>query len=456
MTDSFDFITLILKYVKIASKESVIMYDHIKKSIAAFKKGCMLIVMDDENRENEGDLIFAAEHCTPEKITFLINHTTGIICTPMTSTRAQELGLHLMTVHNTEYHGTKFTVSCDHISTTTGVSAQDRHNTIISLANKSIDTSAFRKPGHVFPLIAHPDGLKKRQGHTEAAVALCTLSGLEHVGVIAELMNKDGTMMRYPQCEIFSKKHNIPIITIKDLIFYMQLEVEHATEKTTHGIRLESSSKLVVHNGKNPMHCECRIYIDARAQEHTVLLYGDWPGHDIVPLRVHSACFTGNTLHSMHCDCQHQYLAALKKIEEIGYGILIYITDHEGRGIGLANKIKAYQLQQQGHDTIEANIKLDLPIDMRDYTVARSIINDLNILGIDLITNNPLKIDFFKDITRNVIQIPSTATSFNGTYLATKKHKMNHNLNITQEEIPQLDSKESRSGQTESKGRKKP
>lgn len=365
------------------------MQDHIKKSIEAFARGDMLIVMDDENRENEGDLIFAAQDSTPEKLTFLINNTTGIICTPMTSARAQELGLHLMTVHNTEYHGTKFTVSCDHISTTTGVSAQDRHNTIHALANPLAAAREFRKPGHIFPLIAHPEGLKKRQGHTEASIALCTLADKESVAVIAELINTDGTMKRYFDCIAFSAQYNIPIITIKDLIAYMALEVEHTSKKTTTSIRLESSSKLIVHNGTNPMPCECRIYIDARAQEHTVLLYGNWQEHDVVPLRVHSACFTGNTLHSMHCDCQQQYLAALKKIEDVGYGILIYITDHEGRGIGLANKIKAYHLQQQGHDTIEANVQLDLPVDMRDYTVARAIIDELDIKKIDLITNDP-------------------------------------------------------------------
>lgn len=406
-------------------------FNTIKQYLDDFARGSMLIVMDDENRENEGDLIFAAEHCTPEKITFLLQHTTGIICTPLTTQRARQLGLHVMTVQNTEYHGTKFTVSCDHLSTTTGVSSLDRHNTIQALADPCAPASAFRKPGHVFPLIAHPGGLQKRQGHTEAAVALCSLTGLEPVGVIAELMNSDGTMMRYPECQVFSKEHAIPIITIKGLMAYMALEAEaEPTQTTSCLVTLASSSKLVVDNGSNPMACECRIYIDAQGHEHPVLLYGDWHKNDIVPLRVHSACFTGNTLHSMHCDCEQQYISALKKIEQVGYGVLIYVSDHEGRGIGLANKIKAYDLIEKGHDTIDANIQLDLPVDMRDYTVTRAIIDELGIVGIDLITNNPEKINYFKDIIRSVIQIPSIATAYNSAYLATKKLKMDHNLAI--------------------------
>ncbi|MGE0009912.1 MAG: 3,4-dihydroxy-2-butanone-4-phosphate synthase [Candidatus Babeliales bacterium] len=409
--------------------------DHIKQYISAFAHGSMLIVMDDENRENEGDLIFAAEHSTPEKITFLLQHTTGIICTPLTSARAQKLGLHLMTIHNTDHHGTKFTVSCDHITTTTGVSALDRHNTIQALADSSVDATSFRKPGHVFPLIAHHGGLQARQGHTEAAVTLCALSGLNTVGVIAELMNPDGTMMRYPQCQIFSQQHNIPIITIKNLLAYMNLDIAKPQNNAPDQyVQLASSAQLTVHNGKQPMQCECRIFVDQFGNEHPVLLYGNWQEHTIVPVRIHSACFTGNTLHSMHCDCEQQYLNALQKIKEIGYGVLIYMSDHEGRGIGLTNKIKAYDLMQQGHDTIEAHVQLNLPIDMRDYTVARAIVDYLALEHIDLITNNPDKIDFFKDKVHSIIQIASSATHFNGAYLATKKLRMNHRLIITPEE----------------------
>ncbi len=258
--------------------------NHIKDCIERFAQGGMLIVMDDEQRENEGDLIFAAQHSTPEKINFLIRHTTGILCTPLTSARALSLGLHAMTPVNTEYHSTKFTVSCDHISTTTGVSALDRHRTISALATLSASGEQFRKPGHIFPLIAHAQGLRGRQGHTEAALTLCELAEVTPVGVIGELMNEDGTMKRYDDCEAFGKQHDIPILTIKDLLIYLDV---HKIDPAQYApaIQEESESMLYINNGKDIMKCQCKIFA-VGTTEHAVLLYGNWQEHEVVTMGV--------------------------------------------------------------------------------------------------------------------------------------------------------------------------
>ncbi len=405
-------------------------FNHIQDCIKLFGQGGMLIVMDNESRENEGDLIFAAEFCTPEKINFLIQHTGGIICAPITRKRALELGLHTMTPRNTDNFGTNFTISCDHVSTSTGVSASDRCSTIQALVDQNTKPHELCKPGHVFPLIAHPKGLQARKGHTESSITLCKLAGVRPVSVISELVNPDGSMMRYDDCVRFSKKHAIPIITIEELDAYLRAHPELDSADVESLVVRASSSILNVHNGKETMQCRCTVFIDLDNVEHVAITYGDIENKECVPVRIHSACFTGNTLYSQHCDCQQQYLLALQKIKEIGYGAIIYIASHEGRGIGLANKIKAYDLMAQGYDTIEANLKLNFPEDMRDYTVANDILHNLGIHTIDLISNNPKKISFFKDLTRNLIHLNPTATEHNVRYLAAKKLKMNHHINF--------------------------
>lgn len=404
-------------------------FHHIQDCITLFSKGGMLIIMDNESRENEGDLIFAAEFCTPQKINFLIQHTGGIICVPITRKRALELGLHTMTARNTDNFGTNFTISCDHISTTTGVSASDRCTTIQALVNPATKSDELSKPGHVFPLIAHPKGLHARKGHTESSIAMCKLAQLQPVSVISELINPDGTMMRRDECERFSKAHQIPIVTIEEIYEYVCAQAEFDTSEEESLVVRSSSSVLNVHNGKEMMQCRCFVFTDIDNVEHVAITYGNI-AQECVPTRIHSACFTGNTLYSQHCDCQQQYLLALQKIKEIGYGAIVYIASHEGRGIGLANKMRAYDLMAQGYDTIEANLRLNFPEDMRDYTVAKDILQNLGIHTIDLISNNPKKISFFKDVTRNLIHLNPIATEYNARYLAAKKLKMNHHIHL--------------------------
>lgn len=419
-----------MKHGLISPGSENLLHTYIQECIDLFAQGGMLIVMDDANRENEGDLIFAAQFSTPEKINFLITHTTGILCAPLTRKRALELGLHTMTPKNTENHGTNFTVSCDHASTSTGVSAQDRCATLRALADPTAQEHVFCKPGHIFPLVAHPKGLRARDGHTEASIALCKLAGVEPIGVIAELVNADGTMKRYDDCVAFGKEYRIPIITIKELAAYLHENPELDMADHESLVIKVSSTILNVHNGRERMSCECTIFLDIDNVEHAVLTYGNLQENEVVPVRVHSACFTGNVLYSQHCDCQQQYLLSLQKIKEIGYGMLIYVASHEGRGIGLGNKIKAYDLMRQGYDTAEANLKLNFPVDARDYTVAKDILDALGVKRIDLITNNPKKIGFMSDITRSIIQISITPTEHSARYLATKKTKMNHRINL--------------------------
>lgn len=406
---------------------------HVKKSIDWFAQGGMLIVMDNEDRENEGDLIFAAEFCTPEKINFLLTHTGGIICAPLTRKKALQLGLHTMSSCNTDNHGTNFTVSCDHVTTTTGMAAHERSTTLRALVNPTSKAEDFGKPGHIFPLIADPNGLHARKGHTEATVTLCKLAGVEQVGVISELVNPDGTMMRYDDCKAFGQKHSIPIITIDALFNYLLEHPELDTYEYQSQVTQVSSSELHVHNGKETMQSTCTIFRDIDNVEHAVLMYGDWQRHEVVPTRVHSACFTGNMLYSQHCDCQQQYLLSLQKIKEIGYGVLIYVANHEGRGIGLGNKIKAYDLMHKGYDTVQANLKLNFPVDMRDYTVAKDILIALGITKIDLITNNPEKMNFLADMIHGIIQIPIEQNKHNEKYLAAKKILMNHHITFVNE-----------------------
>jgi 3,4-dihydroxy 2-butanone 4-phosphate synthase/GTP cyclohydrolase II len=412
---------------------------HIDNIIKHFKNGEFVIVMDDLNRENEGDLIIAAEYITPEKMNFLIKNTTGIICCPMTQERANQLRLHKMTANNTDKHCTNFTVTCDAINNiTTGVSAHDRSYTANLLANYSYDHSAFSKPGHMFPLIAQNGGVLIRKGHTEAAVDLCLLAELTPVGVIGELMNNDGTMSRLNDCQKISKEYDIPIITIEDLITYRK-SIENTSSSTClNKVVLESECNLHIDNYNDVMKCNCNVFWSSIDNlEHTIVLYGDCSSNKSIPVRIHSECFTGNVLHSLHCDCHEQLEKSFEIIKNIGYGIVIYNNGHEGRGIGLSNKIKAYKLQQEkSFNTIDANLHLNLPNDSRNYDTAYEILKFFNIKNIDLITNNPDKINYFKNNLSCDINITSTINisikpnTYNVKYLQTKKNIMNHSINF--------------------------
>jgi len=406
-------------------------------AINKFKKGDFIIVMDDYNRENEGDLILAGEFVTNEKMNFLIRNTTGIICCPITQERANQLKLHPMTTYNTDINSTNFTVSCDaKDNITTGVSSLDRTTTTKALANLSLDYTSFNKPGHMFPLISKEGGVLVRRGHTEATIDLCNFANLTPVGVIGELMNIDGTMSRYDDCKKFSKTHDIPIITIEMLINYKQHLINQ--QIISHNIldipkvHLISKCNLKINNKNDIMECVCQVFWSSIDNlEHIVLLYNLLViTKDSIPVRVHSECFTGNVFHSLHCDCYEQFEKSLEIIKNRGSGVLIYHNGHEGRGIGIANKINAYDIQHRFClNTIEANEYLKLPVDSRNYQSAYEILKYLKISKLDLITNNPTKIKYFKNILNSIISIDIRPNEINKNYLETKRILMNHHIN---------------------------
>jgi len=408
--------------------------NNIYKALDRFKSGNFIIVMDDESRENEGDLIIPAEDITLDNMIFLLKFTSGIICVPMIKKRAIELDLNLMTTNNTDKHKTNFTISCDYkIGTTTGVSANDRYKTCKGLVSSNTLPSNFNKPGHVFPLIAKDGGLFEREGHTEAAIDLCKITGKKLVSVISELKNDNGSMKNYNDCLNFSNTHKIPLITIKDIKSYILNNNIKLPIIEYPKVKLQSECDLTIQiqNDINPTTIKCVIfksYLDY--QEHVVLIVGDI-SEGIIPLRIHSECFTGNVLHSLHCDCDQQLQLALKKIKDLKKGIIIYHQGHEGRGIGLTNKIKAYDLQNKLNlNTIDANLKLGQKIDSRNYDNVREICKYYNINKISLITNNPIKIKQLKDLVEDVISINPTINKYNRFYLKTKKDKLNHAINI--------------------------
>ena len=407
---------------------------NLDKAIENFCTGKFVIIMDDEERENEGDLVIAAEDITPEKVAFLLRYTSGIICVPLLKEKADLLGLFPMVKDNTDSKQTNFTISCDHVNVSTGISAKDRSVTIKNIANLN-NKSEFTKPGHIFPLISHSNGLKSRQGHTEAAIEMCQLTNKSPVAVISELMLDNGEVMRLPDCKKFSRIHNIPIITIKDLLLHqnhISYDFPSSANKTCFNlIKKQAETDLFVNITNIPIKVKCLIY-KSKFRDHlyTVIIYGDIKDKT-VPVRVHSECFTGNILHSLHCDCYQQFKKAFNIIVDKGYGIVIYCGGHEGRGIGLIEKIKAYNLQLTNNlDTIEANIKLNHPIDDRNYDTIIHILSDLNIKNIDLITNNPDKVSFFKEIINNIIDISIKSNKYNKKYLETKCLKMNHSINL--------------------------
>jgi len=394
------------------------MFSRIEDLIKDIKEGKMIILLDDENRENEGDLLIAAEKITPEVVNFMTKHARGLICMPMTEEIAKEKDLEFMTDKNTESKHTNFTVSVDYKhGTTTGISAFDRFKTIEELINKKSQPSDFARPGHMFPLVAREGGVLVRAGHTEAAVDLSRLAGLIPSGVICEIMNDDGTMARYPELVVFAEKHNLKLGTIQDLIEYRR--------KSEKLVECDTVAKLPTAYGE----FEIRYYLSKTdEQEHVALVKGNVNTDEPILVRVHSECLTGDVFGSARCDCGDQLHAAMKMIADEGRGVVIYMRQ-EGRGIGLRAKLKAYHLQDKGFDTVEANEELGYPADLRDYGIGAQILVDLGVKNIRLMTNNPKKIIGLKGYgLSNVERVPIEAIfkPENLKYLKTKRDKMGH------------------------------
>ncbi|AJA46248.1 riboflavin biosynthesis protein RibBA [Clostridium pasteurianum DSM 525 = ATCC 6013] len=395
-------------------------FNTIEEAIEDIKEGKMIVVVDDEDRENEGDLIIASEKVTPEAINFMAKYAGGLICTPIVNERLKELNIGLMVEKNTESHNTAFTVSIDGINTTTGISAYDRAETILQLINPSSKAEDFRRPGHVFPLAAKPNGVLERTGHTEAAVDLAKLAGLYPAGTICEIMNEDGSMARLPQLMEYVKKHNLKIITVADLVEYRKANeilikvVSEANMPTKYG-----DFKIIGYENS------------INGDYHIALVKGDISSDSEAPLvRIHSQCLTGDVFGSSRCDCGDQLHEAMKKIDEAGKGIILYMSQ-EGRGIGLLNKIKAYKLQDNGMDTVEANLALGFPDDLREYWISAQMLKSLGVKKINLMTNNPRKINSMSKYGIEIVNrvpIQSPSNSNNKFYLKTKKEKLGHLL----------------------------
>lgn len=397
------------------------MLNTIESAIDDIREGKMLIVVDDEDRENEGDFIIAARHATPEAINFMSKYGRGLICVALTEDRCDELNLEPMVSSNTSLHETAFTISVDLIGqgTSTGISAQDRAKTIQALINPETKPEELARPGHIFPLRAKKGGVLRRTGHTEATIDLARLAGLEPAGVLVEIMNEDGTMARLPQLEVIAEKFGVKIISIKDLIEY-RLKTDSLIEEI---VRVEMPTayghfKLIAFKEKET------------GQEHLALIKGEWEKDEPVLVRVHSSCFTGDILGSFRCDCGDQLHGAMEMVEKEGKGVVLYMNQ-EGRGIGLFNKLKAYKLQEQGMDTVEANLHLGLPMDARDYGVGAQILRTLNVTKLKLISNNPKKraglLGYGLEIVE-AVPIQIAPNKFNQKYLETKRDKMGHNI----------------------------
>lgn len=396
-------------------------FSPIEEVIADIRAGKLVIVVDDKDRENEGDLICAAEEITPEMVNFMATHGRGLICAPIMPAAAERLGLPLMVRRNTESHGTNFTVAVDATEgVTTGISAADRAKTISILANPLSEPQDLVRPGHILPLQAVPGGVLRRAGHTEAAVDLARLAGLEEAGVICEILNEDGTMARLPQLLAFAEKHDLKIGTIESLIEYRRREeklverVEQIEMPTDFG-----TFELIFYSSRlNP------------AEEHLALVKGKIDPAEPVLVRVHSECLTGDVFGSRRCDCGSQLHSALEQIEAAGSGVLVYMRQ-EGRGIGLANKIRSYKLQEEGLDTVEANEKLGFGSDLRDYGMGAQILHDIGVRKIRLMTNNPRKVVGLDGHSLEIVEkvpIRIESNPHNERYLSTKRDKLGHLL----------------------------
>ena len=403
------------------------MLNTIEEAIEDIKAGKIVIVVDDEDRENEGDFLAAADKVTPEMINFMATHGRGLICAPLIEDRCEELELELMVGKNTAEYETPFTVSVDLIGhgCTTGISASDRAKTIKALVNPNTRASELGKPGHIFPLKARKGGVLRRAGHTEAAIDLARLAGLYPAGVIVEIMNEDGSMARMPELQVIAKKHQLKIVTIKDLIAF-RIQNESLIEK-------QIDVDLPTEMGNFKLHAFRQITND---QTHLALVKGKWEKDEPILVRVHSSCITGDIFGSCRCDCGPQLEAAMQMVEKEGKGVIVYMNQ-EGRGIGLLNKLKAYKLQEQGRDTVEANEDLGFKADYRDYGVGAQILRSLDVHKIKLMSNNPKKrsglIGYGLEIVEN-IAIEIDSNEHNEFYLKTKRDKLGHRLSKLDDE----------------------
>lgn len=401
-------------------------FDTIEAALEDLLRGKPIIVVDDEDRENEGDLIALASKATPEVINFMITEARGLVCVPITQERAEELDLPPMVQRNTDYHGTAFTVSVDHISTSTGISAYERSQTVQALIDPGTRADDFRRPGHIFPLIAKKGGVLRRAGHTEAAIDLARMCGSKPAAVICEIIKEDGSMARLPDLIEFKSKHELKLISIQALIHYRN-EKEKLVERV---VEVKMPTDFGIFRA-------VAYTNDVDNKEHVALVKGEIDPTKPTLVRVHSECLTGDVFHSHRCDCGPQLEAALRQIDEAGQGVLLYMRQ-EGRGIGLINKLKAYKLQEQGLDTVDANIKLGFAPDLRNYGIGAQILKDLGVRQMRLLTNNPRKIRGLEGYGLEVVErvpIQMDANEDNDRYLHTKKDKLGHLLKFDEYHI---------------------